>query len=265
MPKAFTACVKTQHSAAPLSEKYGSKGVNVLANENVRGVESADVVILGVEPNIYGEVLGESSMRDALSGKILVSIVGGVNTEMLSDAIYKGKPLIEDGKGERTQCQIIRVLPNTAAAVRECISLIIEEKKDQYPPDVLNPVCSLFTRVGSVKLWCGDLGPVGASLSSSSVAFWAEVLEGAVDGAVRLDMGQADALELAAAAMSGAAALMRSGESPSEVRRKVATPGGSTAVGLKTLEDGKARGIMEQALINTVEKANGLGQKTSSG
>lgn len=258
VPKSFIACVRQHHSAAPLEEKFGANGVKVLTNENVRGVELGDVVILGVEPNVYGEVLSQPGMREALPGKILVSIIGGVSTKMLANAIYGQSPLTEDEKENQQHCHIIRVLPNTAVAVRRSIALIIEEEKDQYPPSLLNPIASFFKRVGSVKMWPAKLGPAGATLAASSNAFFALVLEGAVDGAVKFGVDRKEALEMAAATMRGAAALVASGEEPSEVRRKVATPGGSTAVGLKVLEDGKVTEMMEEAVLKTVEKASGL-------
>jgi len=246
--------VRQYHSAAQLEQTFGARGVKVLTNENVKGVESADMIILGVEPKVYEEVLSQQGMRDALTGKILVSIVGGVSTKMLTNAIYGQAPLSEEEKKKGTQCQIIRVLPNTAAAVRDSTSLIIEEEKDQYPPFVLSPVASLFKRVGSIKRWPDKLAPVGSTLAASSPAFFALILEGVVDGAVKHGVDRKKALALVAAAMRGAAALVASGEDPSEVRRKVATPGGMTVVGLNALEDSNVKALMEDAVSKAVEK-----------
>jgi len=151
--------VRQYHSAALLEQTFGARGVKVLTNENVKGVESADVIILGVEPKVYEEVVSQPGMRDALTGKILVSIVGGVSTKMLANAIYGQAPLSKEEKKKGTQCQIIRVLPNTAAAVRDSMSLIIEEEKDQYPPFVLSPVVSLFKASRVYQTMARQIGP----------------------------------------------------------------------------------------------------------
>ena len=58
-----------------------------------------------------------------------------------------------------------------------------------------------------------------------------------MNGAVKLGMGRVEALEMAIGAMRGAAALVASGEDSNELARKMATPGGSTAVGLEALEE----------------------------
>jgi len=260
-PSALIACVRQEHSATELTKKFAKSGkVQVFANENVRGVKEGAIIILGVEPSVYQDVLAEEGMREALAGKILVSLVGGVSISKLRAAIYGDNPLAVSS--EEKQCQIVRVTPSTASAVRDSVSLIIEEGDEHYPSSTLDPVYSLFLRVGSVKIWRDSLSAAGATLSASSPAFFALALEGAVDGAVELGIDRVEALEMAAAAMRGAAALVTRGEEPSEVRRKVATPGGSTEAGLKLLEEkGDMRNVMKEAIVATATRVGGLGEK----
>ena len=258
-PSTLTACVHKERSAAELREKFAKSGrVQVLANQNVRGVKEGAIIILGVEPSVYQEVLAKEGMREALAGKILVSLVGGVSISKLKTAIYGPNPLAVS-KDEK-QCQIVRVTPSTASAVRDSVTLIIEEGEEHYPSDTLDPVYSLFLRVGSVRIWRDSLSAAGATLSASSPAFFALALEGAVDGAVELGIDRKKALEMAAAAMRGTAALVTSGEEPREVRRKVATPGGSTEAGLRLLEEkGDVKNVMKEAIKATASKVGGLG------
>ena len=265
VPRNLVACVHSQGSAISLEKKYDSADVTVLARENVRGVKQADLVILGVEPSVVGEVLAEPGMRDALTSKILVSFVGGVSIRMLEEAIYgQGSPSKLDSDA-RKRCQIIRVIPSTVAAVRGSFTLVIEEKGHPYPPQLLTKITSLFLRVGKVRKIPDSIGHIGASLSASSPAFFALALEGAVDGAVELGMDRAAALEMAAAAMRGAADLLAYGESPEDVRRKIATPGGSTAVGLDLLEEAGAKQSMQQAIVKTAMRVGGPRQKKVEG
>lgn len=263
-PSALTACVHHQESADKLAKKFAkSAKVSVLANENVRGVKEGAIIILGVEPSVYQDVLAEEGMRGALAGKILVSLVGGVSIAKLKSAIY-GVNAAGKLDGAK-QCQIVRVTPSTASAVRDSVTLVIQEGEELYPPSTLDPVYSLFLRVGSVKIWPESLAGVGGTLCASSPAFFSLMLEGAVDGAVELGVDRAEALSMAAAAMRGAAALVASGEEPEEVRRKVATPGGSTEAGLKVLEEGGARKLMIDAIKKTSTATGGLGDTKSEG
>ncbi len=263
-PSALTACVHTQESADKLKAKFAKSGkVDVLVNENVRGVKAGAIIILGVEPSVYADVLAEEGMRGALAGKILISVVGGVPIAKLKSAIY-GVNASAKLDGEK-QCQIVRVTPSTASAVRDSVSLIIQEGDEPYAPSALNPVYSLFLRVGSVKIWPGSLAGVGATLCASSPAFFSLMLEGAVDGAVELGIDRAEALGMAAAAMRGVAGLVTGGAEPEEVRRKVATSGGSTEAGLRVLEEGGARKLMSDAVKKTCTATAGLGDEKSKG
>lgn len=233
--------------------------MNVLANENVRGVKEGAMIILGVEPDVYQDVLAEEGMREALSGKILVSLVGGVSLAKLKSAIYGVNAAAQ--LDSQKQCQIIRVTPNTASAVRDSVSLIIQEGDEPYPSSTLNPVYSLFLRVGAVKVWPASLAGVGGTLCASSPAFFALLLEGAVDSAVELGINRAEALTMAAASMRGAAALVTSGEEPEEIRRKVATPGGSTERGLNVLNEGGAKKLISEAIKKTATRTGTLGDQ----
>lgn len=265
VPGNLVACVHSQGSALSLEKKYDGKGVTVLAQENVRGVKQANLVILGVEPSVFGEVLAEPGMRDALSSKILVSFVGGITINMLQEAIYGHDASSKFESDAQKRCQVIRVTPSTAAAVRGSFTLVIEEKDHPYPPQLLTKINSLFLRVGSVRNIPDSLAHVGPPLSASSPAFFALALEGAVDGAVELGMDRAAALEMAAASMRGAADLIAHGESPDEVRQKIATPGGSTAVGLDLLEKAGVKQSMHQAMVKTAIRLGGPGQKRVEG
>lgn len=224
-PQALIACVHKEHSAALLKQKFGHANiVTVLAKDNVQGVEQGDIIILGVEPSVYRNVLAEPGMRAALKNKTLVSIVGGVSTQKLQDAIFGQTSITEDEK--RNHCHIVRVTPSTAAAVHESVSLISVEDDRHHPPPILNAVYSLFLRVGQVKLWPEELQPAGATLIAGSLAFLSVGLEGLVKSAIREGIEEDDALKMASAALLGLSKLIAAGETPEEVRKKVATRGG---------------------------------------
>lgn len=226
-PAALIACVHKNQSANLLSQKFGHfELVTVLANENVRGIKQGDIVVLGVEPSIYCEVLAEPGVRDALRGKILVSILGGVSTSKLHSAILGDHASSLTEEERQNYCHVIRVTPSTAAAVRESVSLINGEEQYQYPPEILNAVHSLFLRVGQVKIWSETLQPAGATLIAGSIAFLSLALEGLVESAVRQGIEKDEAFQMGAAAMLGLSKLVARGEDMAEIRRKVATPGG---------------------------------------
>jgi pyrroline-5-carboxylate reductase len=74
-------------------------------------------------------------------------------------------------------------------------------------------------------------------------------------------MSRAEALEMAMTAMRGAATLMESGESADAVAQNIATPGGSTARGLKVVEEDGMKQLMQEAVVKAASKVGGLGKK----
>ena len=85
---------------------------------------------------------------------------------------------------------------------------------------------SLFLRVGQVKLWPEKLQAAGATITAGGLAFLSVALEGLVESAVREGIEKGEAFQMAASCMMGLSKLIASGETPGEVREKVATPGG---------------------------------------
>ena len=224
-PTSLIACVHHQSSAASLAHKFSNyQTVTALAKQNVLGVQRGNIIILGVEPSVYRSVLAERGMLEALKGKVLVSIVGGVSVAKLYDAIYHRSSLTLEE--QQQHCHIMRVTPGVSAAVRESVSLISEEPGRRHPPEILYAVYSLFMRVGQVKLWPEKLQAAGATITASGLAFLSVALEGLVDSAVREGIEREEAFQMGASCMMGLSKLIASGESPMEVRKKVATPGG---------------------------------------
>lgn len=220
--------------------------MTVLAHDNVRGVRASDIIILGVGPSVYRSVLAEPGILEALRGKILVSIVGGVSIAKIQDAIFHDSPMTAEEKQQ--YCHVMRVTPGMSAAVRESVSLISEDSSYRSPAAVLNVVYSLFMRVGQVKIWPEHLQPVGATVVAGGLAFFSVALEGLVDSAIREGIEKEKAFQMAASCMMGLSKLIARGESPSEVRKNVATPGGeSSALKLTGETNRLIQGLLLQA------------------
>lgn len=62
-----------------------------------------------------------------------------------------------------------------------------------------------------------------------NISYLLSALEGLVDSAVREGIEREEAFQMAASCTVGLSKLIASGESPSEVRRKLATPGGESS------------------------------------
>jgi len=101
--KRVTATVKHSEKAAALTKELGV----AVATENGKAVRGADIVLLGVKPQVVGEVLKE--IAPELSAKTLViSVAASVPTS------YIEQNIAENGGGK---VPVVRAMPNTCSAV----------------------------------------------------------------------------------------------------------------------------------------------------
>jgi pyrroline-5-carboxylate reductase len=83
------------------------------------------------------------------------------------------------------------------------------------------------------------------------------------DGGVMMGLPRAEALELAAQTLQGAARMtLQAGAHPAQIKDSVTTPGGCTIAGLLAMEDGKVRSTIARAIQIATERASELGQPT---
>lgn len=231
--------------------------VKILQNENLRGVQEADIVLLGCKPANIKDILGESGMRESLKGKLLISILAGVPVAQLEETLY-GSVSDNDPESEG-RCRIVRVLPNTASLVGESMS-VIGTSTPPLPAAYFALVTWMFTNVGRVVHLPPYVFDAATALCGSGPAFLALILEALADGAVAMGLPRAEAQFMAAQTMKGTAALVLNGEHPALVREKVSTPGGCTIGGLMVLEEGRARGTMARAVREATVVASQLGK-----
>ncbi|KAL9104320.1 MAG: hypothetical protein Q9163_000711 [Psora crenata] len=262
-PTKFIACVTREESANRIKNELShlTCSLSILQKENVRGVKEADVVLLACKPYNLSSVLQEEGMREALHGKLLISILGGVPVSQIEDTIYGpgssiGLPADPAMDG---RCRIVRVMPNTAALIRESMTAIATSNPP-LPPSLHRLITWIFTRIGRVVTLPPNQMDACTALCGSGPATFALVLEAIADGAVAMGLPRAEAQLMAAQTMKGAAGLVLNGEHPAMVREKVSTPGGCTIGGLLVLEEGSVRGTVARSVREATVVASQLGK-----
>lgn len=259
LPSHFLACVRRPQSAKKIKAALAdySAPLTIMINDNLKAVKEADVVLLGCKPQMVGDILGSEEVRDALKGKILISILAGVPVAQIETILYgstsDGDPL-EEGR-----CRIIRAMPNTASFVRESMT-VIANPSPPLSPDQSALVTWMFNQIGRVVYLPPNMMDASTALCGSGPAFMALVLEAAADGAVAMGIPRAEAQLMAAQTMRGTTGLVLNGEHPAILKDKVSTPGGCTIGGLLVLEEGRTRGTIARAVREATVVASQLGK-----
>jgi pyrroline-5-carboxylate reductase len=217
-----------------------------VSNDNKKTAKNADIIILAVKPQNMAATLKEFAFAID-SSKIVISIAAGIPTSFIEAALPK-------------KARVLRVMPNTPALVGEGAA------------SVAKGLCA--TR-SDVKLTRAILDAVGTSfeveeklmdavtgLSGSGPAYFFLIIEALIEAGTKLGLPRELAANLSAQTMLGAARLcLQSDKEPAQLREMVTSPGGTTAAGLKILEEGNIRDIF----ICAVEAATARSKELAAG
>jgi len=255
LPTKFNACVRRPESAKRIKNELGKypafEKLTVYENDNLGPVQEADVVLLGCKPYMVGDILRAKGIREALAGKLLISICAGVTEQQINSML--------PDKNDANRCTVVRAMPNTAAAVRESMT-VVNTSNPPLPAETDSLVTWIFTRIGRVVHLPSSNMDACTALCGSGPAFMAVIAESMAAGAIAMGVPRDEAYLMAAQTMRGTTGLLLSGEHPAILRDKVTTPGGCTIGGLLVLEEGMVRGTVARAVREATVVASQLGQ-----
>ncbi|WP_410218687.1 pyrroline-5-carboxylate reductase [Paracoccus sp. (in: a-proteobacteria)] len=224
-----------------LAPEWQNKGLRVNADLPDRPA----VLVLAVKPQMMGEALGRMS---DVSDTLVVSVAAGTTIATFEKA-FPGAP-------------IVRVMPNTPAAIGQGISAMIGN--DAATPVHLDLAEALMRAVGRVvRLQGEDQMDAVTGLSGSGPAYVFHLIEAMAKAGEAQGLSADLALELARMTVAGAGALaVHADENPAVLRQNVTSPGGTTAAGLAVLMD-PATGLpplMARTVAAATERGRELGR-----
>jgi len=238
-PKNVTATVRHEEKAASLAK---SLSVATTTN-NAKAVEGADIILLGVKPQVVGDVLKEINSeiaRDAL----VISVAASVPTTY-----------IEQRLGDKVP--VVRAMPNTCSTVGVGMTGIC--KGAHASAEHLEIAKTLFNAVGRTVVVDEKNMDAVTGLSASGPAFAYIILESLAEAGVKVGLPRDVATLLAAQTMKGSASVvLETGDHPALLKDSVTTPAGCTIDGILELEEGKLRVTLIKAVVKATQRAGEL-------
>jgi len=234
-PAAILASEPNVETRAHLENELGIS----LTTENSEIAAKAEIVFLGVKPQMVLPVLRE--LGDAIASKLVVSLAAGIRIAQMEEV---------------TPARIMRVLTNTPSAIGRAASAFASGPgaTDQDREKIR----MMFGAIGLVVEVDDQQIDAISALVGSGPAFVYAMIEALAHGGEKMGLDKQASLQLAAQSALGAAEMMTtSGKSPEELIKMVVTPGGTTAAGLRVMEERS----VAAALVNAVEAATKRGQE----
>ena len=208
----------------------------------------AEVIFLGVKPQkmrgLFEEIapiLGRRSDRF-----VLVSMAAGLTVAQIE--AMAGCP-----------CPVLRIMPNTPSlygkgVIPYCGNAFAGEAEARDLEQILAGTGWVFP-LGE------ELMDAAGAVSGCGPAFAYLFIEALADGGVACGLPRETAQKLAAQMLSGAAeTVLLSGKHPAVLKDEVCSPGGSTIVGVRTLEEGAFRASAQNAVIAACNRSKELGK-----
>lgn len=219
-------------------------GATFLSNTEI--AEKCDFVFLAVKPNVIPFAMAEiSSAFSKNKNGVLVSMAAGVAINAIAD--------------EDRDLKIIRIMPNTPAAVGEglilwCRSKAVSDEALEAFLEVMAPAGTLM-EIDETKI------DAASAISGCGPAFVYMFIEALADGGVECGLPRDVAQKLAAVTLRGASKMViESGKHPGELKDAVCSPGGSTIEGVAALEKGSFRAVASSAVRAAYIKTLKLGK-----
>lgn len=216
------------------------------STHNLEAIQSADVVIFAIKPQVFQEVALELVDGIQAHRPLIISIAAGIRIENIQKWLGEEIP-------------IVRAMPNTPALIGAGVTALCANScvsKQQ-----LTLAESILRSVGIVVcLQQEKLMDVATALSGSGPAYFFLIMEALQQASQQLGLSEETAsLLVNETALGSARMAIESNHSLQELRRKVTSPGGTTEKAVAILEENQIRQILEKALRAAVKRSEELG------
>ncbi len=225
---------------APLAEL----GV-ATSTDNAQAIQSADVVVLSVKPQVLTAILKELPLE---SQQLLISIAAGIDMSTLTSGAGASQP-------------IVRCMPNTPALVGAGMAALFA---NSHVTDAqMDAGEKLLSAVGEV-VWVQEEHLLDAvtAVSGSGPAYFFYLMEAMIRAGTDLGLSEDIATQLTLQTALGAAQLAKGSQDvPAQLRRNVTSPGGTTERALNLLNEADVSNAIVRALQGAALRSKELSQE----
>ena len=208
---------------------------------NLRAVDGAGIVLIGVKPAMVPETL--SAIAEALDpGALVISVAAGVTTSTMEGVVANS---------------VLRAMPNTPAIVGRAVTGLSAGSRASADQVALGR--ALFETVGTVVEVPESQIDALSTISGSGPAYVFYFIEELTRTAVDLGFSQQVAAQLVNGTFLGATELLlASGAEPSALRAQVTSPKGTTERAVAELQKAGLKALFDRATAAALMRAREL-------
>ncbi|MDF2715746.1 MAG: pyrroline-5-carboxylate reductase [Paenibacillus sp.] len=211
-----------------------------------RRVREADIVVLNMKPKDAASGIAE--IRHLFrQDQLIVSVIAGISIETLQRFLGGTFP-------------IARTMPNTSSTIGLGATGI--SFSETVSPQQRRTALTLFEAVGVVAVVEEHKLDIVTGVSGSGPAYIYYIMEAMIAAGVEGGLSEESARELTIQTVLGAAQMVKTtNEAPSELRRKVTSPNGTTQAAIELLEENRVAESVGRAVFRAAERAREMGKQ----
>ncbi|CAG69734.1 MULTISPECIES: pyrroline-5-carboxylate reductase [Acinetobacter] len=216
-------------------------------NNNVEAIQHADVVVLAVKPQVLATVL--KPLQGLFDGKLIVSIIAGAEIETIAELSGTDR--------------IVRVMPNTPALVQTgAHGLYANENVGSDDRDLASQILAAT----GLTIWVNSEAQIDAvtAVSGSGPAYFFYLMESMIRAGKNMGLDEKVATALTLQTALGAAQMaITSSNTPSELRKNVTSPNGTTQAALEVFDRAQISQNIQTALAAAQKRSQELAHELS--
>lgn len=204
-------------------------------------------IFLGVKPQILPELANEVSsiLNKRTDTFVLVTMAAGVNIKSIE-------------KMFKTNCPIIRIMPNTPVFVNK--GMILFTKNSKVTLEEIDEFKNALTKSGVLDEIEEEKIDIGSCISGCGPAFCYMFIEALAKGGEKFGLSADKSLKYAVQTVLGSAEMIKqTNEDPKILTKNVCSPGGSTIEGVKVLQQNDIYSFIENVIEASFNRTKELG------
>ncbi len=227
---------------AALELEYGIR----TASSNLDAARDADVILLGIKPQML-EKVGREIGPHLRRGQLVLSVLAGATTTALTGILGHD--------------QVVRSMPNTPARLGKGVT--VWYATPETTPEQRAQAAVLLAALGhQLEVDDEKMVAMATAVSGTGPTYVFLVMEALIDAAVHLGFPRHIAHDLVIETLEGSTLFAKqSGMHPAELRNMVTSPGGTSAAALHELERGRLRTVLSEAVWAAFRRTVELGDQ----
>ncbi len=225
-----------------LQKKYGIQGIKKEALD----YQNIDCFILAMKPK-DAEAALVSLKPHIQPHQLILSVLAGISISFIENALHENQP-------------VIRIMPNTSSTIGASATAMSEGSS--VTADQSETAKQLLRCMGEVYAIEENKMDIFTGIAGSGPAYFYFLMEHIEKAGAEAGLSQKLTREIGAQTLLGAAKmLLESPEDTTVLKDNITSPNGTTAAGLKALEESGGGEAIEQAVKHAAKRSKTISQE----